>query len=278
MTRTDGQDWIVLQVEDHGYKVKEGSVFRWADSFCSQMVQGLGPRIAPCARDIPTYAAAPIGRQVSIGAYIGVPIRNADGTLFGTLCAIDPSPQNESIQRDLPWIELLARMLATILVNEMKAIDVARRLEQSHQATMVDALTGLLNRQGWDGKVAIEETRSRRYGSPTCIVRFALEGLTRTEDPGDCVEDNSLIKRASVCIRTMVGGGDGVAHLGSGEFAVLGVEWDLEKAEVTASEIGNALKKQGIAVWIGKAMRNPSTGLVAAVAEAEQLLANCKAG
>ena len=47
MTRTDGNDWIVLQVEDHGYKVSEGSVFRWADSFCSQMVIGRGPRIAP---------------------------------------------------------------------------------------------------------------------------------------------------------------------------------------------------------------------------------------
>ena len=83
MTRTDGQDWIVLQVEDHGYKVKEGSVFRWADSFCSQMVLGLGPRVAPCAQEIPTYAAAPIGQQVAIGAYIGVPIQNSDGSLFG---------------------------------------------------------------------------------------------------------------------------------------------------------------------------------------------------
>ena len=47
VTRTEGDDWIVLQALDHGYGVKEGSVFRWADSFCSQMVLGLGPCIAP---------------------------------------------------------------------------------------------------------------------------------------------------------------------------------------------------------------------------------------
>ena len=38
MTRTEGDDWIILQAEDHGYDVKEGSVFNWADSFCSKMV------------------------------------------------------------------------------------------------------------------------------------------------------------------------------------------------------------------------------------------------
>ena len=276
MTRTDGQDWIVLQVEDHGYKVKEGSVFRWADSFCSQMVQGLGPRIAHCAQDIPSYAAAPIGQQVSIGAYIGVPIKNADGTLFGTLCAIDPRPQNESIQRDLPWIELIARMLATILINEMKAIDEARRLEQSHQATMKDTLTGLLNRPGWDGKVAIEETRARRYGSPMCIVKFAISGLKKTEDPSDSIAEDSLIKKAAVCILNKVGENDCVAHLGGGEFAVLGVEWDLKKAKETISEIVKAMEKQRMDARVGHAMRNPNLGLSAAVEEADRFLAASK--
>ena len=272
MTRTDGLDWIVLQVEDHGYKVKEGSVFRWADSFCSQMVQGRGPRIAPSAQNIPSYAAAPIGRQVPIGAYIGVPIKNADGSLFGTLCAIDPSPQSESIQNDLPWIELLARLLGTILVNEMIAIGAARRLEQSLQATMTDPLTGLLNRKGWTDKVTIEETRSRRYGSPTCIVRLTLEGLRDLEDSGDLVSYDSRIKTASVCIRNTAGDNDVVSHFGAGEFAVLGVDWDLEKADATTFNIAKALMEKKLAVRVGRAMRNPSLGLVETVVEAEQLL------
>ncbi len=35
VTRTEGEDWIVLDAEDHGYGVEAGTVFRWADSFCS---------------------------------------------------------------------------------------------------------------------------------------------------------------------------------------------------------------------------------------------------
>jgi diguanylate cyclase len=93
VTRTEGEDCIVPQAEDHGCRVTPGTVFRWADSFCSEMVKGHGPRIAPDSDVVPADAAGPIGRQVAIGAYIGVPLLNADGSLFGTLRAIDPARQ-----------------------------------------------------------------------------------------------------------------------------------------------------------------------------------------
>src|SRR4051812_26487169 len=90
VTRTEGNDWIVLGVEESKYDVKAGSVFQWSDSFCSRMVEGLGPRIAPQSDLIDVYKNAPIGAAVKIGAYVGVPLTKADGSLFGTLCAIDP--------------------------------------------------------------------------------------------------------------------------------------------------------------------------------------------
>lgn len=37
VTRAEGNDWIVLAVEDSRYGTKEGSVFKWSDSFCSRM-------------------------------------------------------------------------------------------------------------------------------------------------------------------------------------------------------------------------------------------------
>ena len=64
VTRTESEDWIVLNANDHGYEVAPGDVFRWTDSFCSRMVKGQGPRIAPSSKAVPAYAAAPIGQQV----------------------------------------------------------------------------------------------------------------------------------------------------------------------------------------------------------------------
>ena len=49
VSRADNEDWVVLAAEDHGYGVRQGDVFRWADTFCSLMVNGDGPRVAPSA-------------------------------------------------------------------------------------------------------------------------------------------------------------------------------------------------------------------------------------
>lgn len=53
ITRKEGDDWILLQTEAHGYGVPVGTVFPWADTFCSEMVKG--QRAAYCA----TYSRYP---------------------------------------------------------------------------------------------------------------------------------------------------------------------------------------------------------------------------
>jgi hypothetical protein len=64
-TRTEGDDWIVVNAADRGYDVKDGDVFRWADSFCNLMVLGQGPQIAPNSDLVPCYLSAEIGKQVT---------------------------------------------------------------------------------------------------------------------------------------------------------------------------------------------------------------------
>src|SRR5690606_32234048 len=143
-TRREGEDWILLQVEDHGYDIPAGTVLRWSDSYCSRMVRGEGPQIAPIASNIEAYAQAPINQQAPIGAYIGIPLVCSDGSLFGTLCAIDPDPQPESIAAELPFIRTMARLLMTILCAELNALDEARLQERVNTLFMIDPTTGLL--------------------------------------------------------------------------------------------------------------------------------------
>jgi nitrogen-specific signal transduction histidine kinase len=118
MTRTVGNDWIVLQVKDNYYDVKEGDIFKWCDSFCSKMILGEGPFVAPDANKVDIYKNSEIAKYVEIGAYFGIPINNEDGSLFGTLCAIDPKAQNESITQHLPLVQILGKLLASMLVQD----------------------------------------------------------------------------------------------------------------------------------------------------------------
>ena len=92
---------------------------------------GLGPRIAPRSDSVPCYAEAPIGQQVEIGAYIGLPLKGKKGELFGTLCAIDPQPQPEHIVEELPQIEVLAKLLEAVLASEQRANEEARRADRA---------------------------------------------------------------------------------------------------------------------------------------------------
>jgi len=182
ITRTEGDDWIVLQSEDNGYNVQPGQVFRWADSFCSHMVQGKAPRIAPRSEDIPLYVNAPIAKQVEIKAYIGQPLTKEDGSLFGTLCAIDPKPQSDAITKEAGLIDLLGQMLSYILQGELREVEQIRQRERFKEEALNDSLTGLFNRRAWDNLIGLEEERCKRYGHPTAILMIDLNNLKTVND------------------------------------------------------------------------------------------------
>ncbi|KAA3654158.1 MAG: sensor domain-containing diguanylate cyclase [Proteobacteria bacterium] len=272
VTRTEGDDWIVLDAEDHGYGVEPGTVFRWADSFCSEMVKGNGPRIAPRSAAVPAYASAPIGQQVAIKAYVGLPLVRADGSLFGTLCAIDPADQPESITEELPLVELLGGLLSTLLQAELQATDEKRRAERLAAEAMTDTQTGLYNRRGWDTLLVQEDARCRRYGHSAAIIIADLDGLKRVNDARGHAAGDALIAQAADILRDCVRGNDIVARLGGDEFGILSVECDRTGANTLFRRLRTAADAAGVDMSIGLAMRTHSAGLQHAYDKADQAM------
>jgi GAF domain-containing protein len=198
VTRTEGDDWIALTTADRDYGVIDGTVFRWSDSFCSRMVAGLGPRVAPRSDEVPAYRAAPIGQQVPIAAYIGVPIRRDDDSLFGTLCAVDKSPQPDAIIAEQPLIELLADLLGALLEADSKSDAEKHRAERAEVESLSDELTGLGNRRAWERIIEAEEARCARYGDPASVLIVDLDGLKRENDTkGHAAGDELLCSAAA---------------------------------------------------------------------------------
>jgi hypothetical protein len=118
IARIDADRWVIDQARDEGYGIGVGDSFAFSDTYCARMVEGTGPHFAPESADVPCYAEAAIGKELPIAAYIGVPLRRADGSLFGTLCAIDPSPQPPTVGEDLPLVELGGRILSSLLETD----------------------------------------------------------------------------------------------------------------------------------------------------------------
>jgi diguanylate cyclase len=260
VTRTEGNDWIVLESEDHGYGVTKGNVFRWADSFCSHMVAGRGPFIAPNSVDIPVYAAAPIGTQVPIGAYIGVPLNDADGGLFGTLCAIDPKPQSATLSDELPLIKLMGRLISTCLAAELRLSTIDRQRELLEFKPSMSKYVGVYNHVGWNRIVAAEELRCNRYGHPATVVSIkVIAPEFKSQVAGLIVSE--LSRQESV------------AYLEDGEFrefVVLAPESNEIKGKYLRDRLSRRLSEFALHVILQSVTRDPRESLAQAVLKARQ--------
>ncbi|MFI5377740.1 MAG: sensor domain-containing diguanylate cyclase [Tepidisphaerales bacterium] len=272
VTRTEGEDWIVLGALDRGYGVKEGDVFQWSDSFCSRMVKGLGPRVVADSNTVAAYREAPIGKKVKIGAYVGIPLERPDGSLFGTLCAVSPDIQPVAIEKEQPLVELLARMLSTVLSHELRMTAAIRAAERARLDAMRDGLTGLFNRRGWDQLLEVEERRCARYGNPACVVVIDLDDLKQTNDHDGHKAGDDLICRAAGAIAASVRSADAVARVGGDEFAVLCVECDQKGGREFVQRLRDKLNTAAVSASVGLASRVPSLGLTHAWQKADEVM------
>ncbi|MCK4107891.1 sensor domain-containing diguanylate cyclase [Acinetobacter radioresistens] len=270
ITRVEGKDWIVLQSEDHGYQVEPGQVFNWADSFCSHMVMGKTPKIAPRSKEVPLYASAPINKQVEIETYIGEPLVNEDGSVFGTLCAIDPSPKPAELVEHQDLIETFGKLLSLILQAELRENEHIRKNERLRLEALTDGLTGLYNRRAWDQLLTLEEDRCKRYGHPAAVLIVDLNNLKIINDTQGHRAGDELIQKTAEILRDNTRQNDVVARLGGDEFSILNVENDQAGVKALVKRLLKALKKAGINAAIGACMRHPSHGLHWAMMEADK--------
>lgn len=257
VTRTSGDDWVVLASEGSGYGITNDTTYLWADTFCVRMVDGAGPRVAPDVSAVPAYLGAPISEQLEIGSYIGVPIREGSGELFGTLCAIDPRTKDPRIADALPTVELCGEMLGAIIAANRRADESERRAHRAELDAMTDPGTGLHNRRAWDRLLVLESVRLQPYGDPALVARVRIDGVPPTVD-GD--RDEQVLLRAAAALRESLRGSDMCARLDSEEFGVVlfGAPPD---PDWFAGELQRRLMDWGVVATVGAAVRRPTDGL-----------------
>ncbi|MGP0004648.1 MAG: EAL domain-containing protein [Acidimicrobiales bacterium] len=87
------------------------------------LVAGEIAAVIPDTSADPHVAELRVTAEAAIGAYIGVPLRLSDGTLYGTLCGMDHEPDHTLGERDVRFMTMLAELIVYDL-------DEQRRLEQ----------------------------------------------------------------------------------------------------------------------------------------------------
>lgn len=125
VTRVVGDRQVVLHAHPAG-TLPPGTSLPWAESYCRLMVTGRAPRAATVTAAVPEYAALSARPGPRAAAYLGVPLVTAGGELFGTVCAVGFRARPRSATRDLPLVELVARMLSTLMATGLTPPDPPR--------------------------------------------------------------------------------------------------------------------------------------------------------
>jgi EAL domain-containing protein (putative c-di-GMP-specific phosphodiesterase class I) len=106
-------------------------------TYCQRMIQGELPHIVRDAALDERTADLSVTREAGIGAYVGVPIRLWDGTLYGTLCCLSRAAEPSLNERDLRFMRVIAEILADQLDREQLESE-KRRLEWSRIRSVLD--------------------------------------------------------------------------------------------------------------------------------------------
>ncbi|MEA2299821.1 MAG: hypothetical protein QOE44_356 [Solirubrobacteraceae bacterium] len=108
-----------------------GTTLPLTETYCDLMLRGELPNLVPDTRVEPRVAHLSITDRV--GAYIGVPIRLADGRLHGTLCCASGEARTGFGDDEVHFMEVLAGIVATEIdrSEESRAEAADRLLDRS---------------------------------------------------------------------------------------------------------------------------------------------------
>ena len=268
VTRTVEDDWIVLRAADRSYGVADGDLFRWSDSFCYRMLRGEGPNIAPESSAVPAYAAAPIGRDIPIEAYVGFPLI-VDEQVFGTLCAIDPQQQTDALQSEADLIATLASLLSTILATQVRANRLSALADELLDVAHRDPLTGTLNRRGWDRLLTRAQENIRAFGTRHGVVVIDLDGLKGVNDQRGHAAGDAHLRLAGEVLLESNRTADVVARIGGDEFGILLEDPDGPDPSTYCERLADDLDRAGVPASIGWAVADTVTPVLDAVATAD---------
>lgn len=147
---TETEQVIEVVSGDAGsFGVEEGTAVPIEDTFCHRVLSGRLPQVIGDVAADPRAANVPVAIERGVGAYVSVPLRFSDGSLYGTLCAASKGPTDDVAYRELQFIHVFARIVSDELEREqmrdrMRDLEVRAASARSliSAVEMRDAYTG----------------------------------------------------------------------------------------------------------------------------------------
>lgn len=273
ITRVENERQTYLLLDGNDYGLSARGSHAWQDSLCVHMAAGIAPRIAPDTAAVALYANAPVSSTLQIAAYAGAPIIEPDGTLFGAICGLDPSTQQQ-LSRFGPTLDVCSELLSLVLAGD-RAVHAAQRAAGNalHVAT-TDPLTGAGNFQAWTAALDQIDLDYEIYADPTVLVVIDLDDLAHVnEGPGGYTAGHRVLRGAAGILRRKIRPADTLARLSGDQFGIVLRDTPASSAPELGRRFARALDRAGMPASIGWASMEPTiTARTAAELAAHMML------
>lgn len=199
-------------------------------SFCGHAILSSDILVIPDAKDDHRFRDNPlVTGPPGIRFYAGCPLALSNGELIGTLCIIDSEPrtlegEDHAILRDL----------AKVVERELAALELA----------IMDELTQLCNRRGFEHRCSQSLEMCRRLGEPSVLLYFDLDGFKRINDSFGHFEGDRALQEFALALTNTFRASDVLGRIGGDEFAVLVTSVSAERTDSLIRRLEQMLERR----------------------------------
>lgn len=192
------------------------------------------------ARDIEEHPALAYrrihGKRYSTKSFVSAPIE-VQGRLIGVLNISDKKNRKEFTEEEVSFVETVARQVGIVLEN-------VRIQERNRQLAITDEMTGLYNFRHFQGALAVEMERARRYQRRgLSLIMADIDQFKAYNDSHGHQEGDYVLKRVAKVLQEESRKVDVVSRYGGEEFAVILPEIDKQDALVYAERVRKKIEE-----------------------------------
>lgn len=138
VARVTESRWVTCRAIDQiSFGLEAGDELDVESTLCHEVRQYDQEIVIDDVNSDPIYVNHHCPARYGFRGYISIPIRRADGTFFGTLCAIDPQPRKLNNERVLSMFRLFAKMIGDGLDADEALFESSSALEEERKLAHV---------------------------------------------------------------------------------------------------------------------------------------------
>jgi hypothetical protein len=221
--------FTTIQGDGGSFGFYEGRRMSLAHTYCQRVLEGRLPKVMPEIRNDPRASDLAVTAEADVGSFVSIPLRLADGTVHGTLCAASHEARPGLGYRELQFLEVFARLIVdqierSVLESRQQGLALEAAATQAllaaveardsytaeHSRHVVDRAVGVADLLGLDAD------QRRDVESVALLHDIGKIGVPDTilQKPGPLsAEEWETMRRHPIVAETLIAKVEGLEHL-----------------------------------------------------------------